>query len=217
MINFSIDPSFAIDFEGKVIAWNTSMEQLTGTLASDIIGKSDYLYAVPFFGTKRKMLVNLIFEPDEEIKRRKYMIISRVAKGPIIAVTKGLKKDGCEWTLWSKAMPVFDMQGNFIASVGIVRDVTATFEDAIIHDETKDVVEYEREAKSQQTSTPAGLFGKILSKTSASSYYKEGVNLYTKEKKYADALAAFQKVLEIDDKLPHMECPRALLPGNGGL
>jgi CheY-like chemotaxis protein len=202
MINFSIDPSFAIDFEGKVIAWNTSMEQLTGTLASDIIGKSDYLYAVPFFGTKRKMLVNLIFEPDEEIKRRKYMIISRVAKGPIIAVTKGIKKDGSEWTLWSKAMPVFNMQGNFIASVGIVRDVTDTFEDTNIHGETKDVVEFKVEAKSQQTSTPAGLFGKILSKTSASSYYKEGVNLYTKEKKYADALAAFQKALEIDDKLP---------------
>ena len=202
MINFSIDPSFAIDFEGKVIAWNTSMEQLTGTLASDIIGKSDYLYAVPFFGTKRKMLVNLIFEPDEEIKRRKYMIISRVAKGPIIAVTKGIKKDGSEWTLWSKAMPVFTMQGNFIASVGIVRDVTDTFEDTNIHGETKDVVEFKVEAKSQQTSTPAGLFGKILSKTSASSYYKEGVNLYTKEKKYADALAAFQKALEIDDKLP---------------
>ena len=210
MINFSTEPSFAIDFEGKVVAWNTSVEQLTGTPASDIIGKSDYLYAIPFFGTKRKMLVNLIFEPDEEIKRRKYMIISRVPKGPIIAVTKGLKKDGSEWTLWSKAMPVFDMQGNFIASVGIVRDVTATFEDAIIHDETKDVVEYKTEVKSQQTSTPAGLFGKILSKSSASSYYKEGVNLYTKERKYADALAAFQKALEIDDKLPRVWNARGL-------
>jgi CheY-like chemotaxis protein len=212
MINFSIDPSFAIDLEGKVVAWNTSMEQLSGTPACEIIGKNDYLYAIPFFGIKRKMLVNLIFEPDEEIKRRKYMIISRVAKGPIIAVTKAFKKDGSEWTLWSKAMPVFDMQGNFIASVGIVRDVTATFEDAIIHDETKDVVEYKTEAKSQQTSTPAGLFGKILSKSSdkASSYYKEGVNLYTKEKKYADALAAFQKALEIDDKLPRVWNARGL-------
>ena len=212
MINFSLDPSFAIDREGKVVAWNASMEQLTDTPASDIMGKSDYLYAVPFFGTKRKMLVNLVFEPDEEIKRQKYMIVSRVVKGPIIAVTKGLKKDGSEWTLWSKAMPVYDMQGNFIAAVGIVRDVTATFKDIMIYDETQDAVEHKTETASRQTSKPAGLFSKILSKSSgkASSYYKEGVNLYTKEKKYTEALAAFDKALEIDDKLPHVWNDRGL-------
>ena len=53
-------------------------------------------------------------------------------KRPVIAVTRGLKKDGSEWTLWSKAMPLYDMQGNFIAVVGIVRDVTATFKDVMI-------------------------------------------------------------------------------------
>ena len=30
MINFSLHPSFAIDREGKVAAWNTSMEQANG-------------------------------------------------------------------------------------------------------------------------------------------------------------------------------------------
>jgi CheY-like chemotaxis protein len=212
MINFSLDPSFAIDREGKVVAWNTSMEQLTDTPVSDMIGKSDYLYTIPFFGTKRKMLVNLIFEPDEEIKRQKYMIISRVAKGPIIAATTAIKKDGSEWTLWSKAMPVYDMQGNFIASVGIVRDVTATFKDIMINDETQNAVENKSEAASRQTSKPAGLFSKILNKSSgkASSYYKEGMNLYTKEKKFTEALAAFNKALEIDDKLPYVWNDRGL-------
>ncbi len=218
MINFSLDPSFAIDREGKVVAWNTSMEQLTDTPASDIMGKSDYLYTVPFFGTKRKMLVNLIFEPDEEIKRQEYMIISRDAKSPIIAVTRGLKKDGSEWTLWSKAMPVYDMQGNFIASVGFVRDVTATFKDIMIQDETQDAVEHKTEAAPRQPSKPAGLFGKILSKSSgkASSYYKEGINQY-EGKKYTEALAAFTKALEIDDKLPRVWNARGLCNGKWGI
>ena len=154
MINFSSDPSFAIDREGRVVAWNTSMEQLTDTPASALIEKSDYLYAEPFFGTRRKMLANLIFEPDDEIKRHKYMIVSRVAKGPIIAVTKGLKRDGSEWTLWMKAMPVYDGQGNFIAAVETVRDVTATFKDIVIHDETQDAVAHITEAASRQTSKP---------------------------------------------------------------
>jgi PAS domain S-box-containing protein len=212
MINFSEDPGFAIDREGKVVAWNTSIEQLTDTPAREILGKGDYLYSEPFFGTKRKMLVNLIFEPDVEIKRQEYRIISRVAKGPIIAVSRGLKKDGSEWTLWSKAMPVYDMQGNFIASVGIVRDVTATSEDVTILDETSDAGEHKRESSSPQTSTPAGFFSKILSKSTgkSSSYHKEGVNLYRKEKKYAEALAAFDKALEIDNNLPFVWNDRGL-------
>ena len=101
MINFSLDPSFSIDVEGKVVAWNASMEQLTDTPASDMIGKSDYLYTVPFFGTKRKMLINLIFEPDEEINRL-LMIVAVLSRrlglklgsqDVMVNVTGGLKID----------------------------------------------------------------------------------------------------------------------------
>ncbi len=212
MINFSLEPYFAIDIEGKVVAWNTAMEQLTDTIAGDMVGKSDYLYSVPFFGTRRKMLIDLVFEPDEVIKDQRYQIISRVAKGPVIAVTKGVNKDGAEWTLWSKAMPLYDMQGNFIAAVGIMRDVTATFRDVMIQNETNDAIENKADTASRQTSKPAGLFGKILGKASgkAAAYYKEGVSLYTKEKNYTEALAAFDKALEIDDKLAYVWNDRGL-------
>ena len=206
MINFLPDPSFAIDREEKVVAWNASLEQLTDTPASAMIEKGDYLYAVPFFGSKRKMLINLVFEPDEEIKRQKYMIVSRVQKGPIIGVTKGLRKDGSEWTLWIKAMPVFDGQGNFISAVATIRDVTATFKDIVIHDETEDAVAHITDAASRGSARPAGVFDKILGSAmgKATSYYKEGIILYSQEKKYADAIVAFNKALEIDDKLPHV-------------
>ena len=174
---------------------------------------------MPFFGTRRKMLVDLVFEPDEEITRYKYKIISRIAKGPVVALTRGIKKDGSAWTLWSKFMPVYDMQGNFIASVGIVRDVTGTIEDIMIYDETKDAVEFKTRAAYAQTSTSAGFFSKILSKSSdkASSYYKEGVNLYTLEKKYPEALAAFSKALEIDDTLPRCGMIADFVTGRRGL
>jgi tetratricopeptide (TPR) repeat protein len=71
---------------------------------------------------------------------------------------------------------------------------------------TRDAVEPVTESASLQTSKPAGLFSKILSSASgkASPYYKEGVDLYTKEKKYAEALVAFNKALEINDKLPYV-------------
>jgi PAS domain S-box-containing protein len=203
MINFSSDPGFAIDREGKVVAWNNSMEQLTGTSANEMMGKSDYVYSEPFFGTRRKMLANLIFEPDEEIKRQKYMIVSRVDKGQIIAVIKGKKRDGSEWTLWAKAMPLYDGQGNFLAAVETIRDVTATFKDIATHDESQDAGAHPGEVKSPQPAKPVkGIFDKILGKTT--SYYKEGVILYIQDKRYPEAIAAFNKALEIDDKLPHV-------------
>lgn len=204
MVNFSSDPSFAIDREGVVVAWNAHMEQLTDVKAGDIIGKGDYAYAEPFFGTRKKMLINLIFESDDVIKEQKYMIVSRVAKGQVIAVTKGVKKDGSEWTIWTKAMPVYDGQGDFIAAVGMVRDVTATFKDVIIRDPSQEAAAHlAAEVAAQKTSKPSGrMFDKILGKASA--LYKEGVNLSIRERKFPEAIAAFDKALEIDDRLSYV-------------
>ena len=203
MINFSSDASFAVDRDGKVVAWNDSMEQMTDVPANAMLGKGDSIYSEPFFGTRKKMLVNLVFESDEEIKRQKYMLVSRVQKGPVIAVIRGQKKDGGEWTLWMKAMPVYDSQGQFIASVGTIRDVTTTFGDVVIRDSRLDEAAQLAEAVSgAPKKSKGGLFGKILGKSS--SHYKDGVILYVKEKKYPEAIAEFDKALEGDNKLAHV-------------
>jgi DNA-binding response OmpR family regulator len=203
MINFSSDPCFAIDRDGKVVAWNDSIEQLTDVPASVIIGKGDNIYSEPFFGTRKKMLVNLVFESDEEIKRQKYMLVSRIQKGPVVAVTRGLKKDGREWTLWMKAMPVYDSQGQFVASVGTIRDVTATFGDVALPDSKLDeVIQRTDVASPDSKKSKKNLLNKILGKSS--SHYRDGVFLYAKEKKYPEAIAAFDKALEGDNKLAHV-------------
>jgi len=203
MINFSSDPSYAVDRDGKVVAWNDSMEQLTDIPANAMMGKGDNIYSEPFFGTRKKMLVNLVFESDEEIKRQKYMLVSRIPKGPVIAVIRGQKKDGGEWTLWMKAMPVYDSQGQFIASVGTIRDVTTTFGDVIVRDSRIDEAAQDAEsASAEPKKSRGGLFGKILGKSS--SHYKEGVILYVKEKKYPEAIAAFDKAIANDDKLAYV-------------
>ena len=203
MINFTSDPSFAVDRDGKVVAWNDSMEQLTDVPAHAMMGKGDNIYSEPFFGTRKKMLVNLVFESDEEIKRQKYMLVSRVPKGRVIAVIRGQKKDGGEWTLWMKAMPMYDSQGQFIASVGTIRDVTTTFGDVVVRDTQLDEAAQLEDAASGETKKPkGGLFDKILGKSTT--YYKEGVILYVKEKKYAEAIAAFDRALDGDNKLAYV-------------
>jgi hypothetical protein len=134
------------------------MEQLTNVPASTIIGKGDFAYAEPFFGTRRKMLVNLVFATDEEIREAKYMLISRVTKGTVIAVTRGEKTDGSEWTLWAKAKPLYDLHGSFIAAVSTIRDVTATFGDVALRQQSGDA--FQPVAPSDKTA-PAPVKGLI--------------------------------------------------------
>ncbi|HSQ93458.1 MAG TPA: PAS domain S-box protein [Methanoregula sp.] len=56
-------PVFAIDSDGKVIAWNKEMEQLTEVPAHDMIGKGDHAYAVPFYGKPHPMLIDYLILP----------------------------------------------------------------------------------------------------------------------------------------------------------
>jgi CheY-like chemotaxis protein len=201
LINFSSDPSFAITSEGTVIAWNDSMEQLTDVPATTLLGKGEYIYAEPFHGTRRKLLVDLVLAPDDEIKKEKYMIVSRVKNGPIIGVTRGVRKDGSGWTIWIKAMPVFDAQGDFLAVVGTVRDVTATFGDIIARDTGTDpVTPAVHSTPSRKTGNK--LLGKILN--TAMNSYKEGVFLFIHDKNYRAAIEAFDRALEMDDSLAYV-------------
>jgi len=200
-LNFSSDPSFAIDRDGKVIAWNEAIEQLTGIPASSMIKKGSLAYAEPFFGKKQRMLIDLVFEKDDDIQKNRYLLISREKNGPVIGVTKGVRSDGRPWTLWMKAMPFYDSRGNFIASVASVKDITATVKDVPLPDENPEIVApaHDTPVKSTSEKTGGGLLDRILGK--ATSYYKEGVLLYGREGKYREAIAAFDKALEIDGKL----------------
>jgi len=56
LIDFSSDPSFAVDPDDIVLAWNEAMEQLTDIAAFDILGKGDCRYAESFFCKKRRCL-----------------------------------------------------------------------------------------------------------------------------------------------------------------
>ena len=50
IIDFLPDATFVIDIEGRVIAWNHAMEELTGVSAESMLGKGDYEYSLPFYG-----------------------------------------------------------------------------------------------------------------------------------------------------------------------
>src|SRR5664280_526267 len=58
IIEFLPDATGVIDKEGKVIAWNRAMEVMTGVKKEDMIGKGNHEYALPFYGDRRKVLID---------------------------------------------------------------------------------------------------------------------------------------------------------------
>jgi hypothetical protein len=173
-----------------------------------MIGRGEYACAEPFFGRRKKMLVDLVLAPDEEIREHKYMIVSRVAKGPIIAVTTGVKPDKQQWTIWMKVMPAFDSRGNFIGAVGSMRDITSTIRDVPLEkkpelDVGQAISGWEGEAEKE-----SGIFDRLLGK--ATTHYRDGVHHFAKTMNYREAIDAFDRALKIDSKIPHAWNDRGL-------
>ncbi|GAB6285198.1 MAG: PAS domain S-box protein [Methanoregula sp.] len=122
IINFLPDATFVIDTSGHVIAWNKAIEEMTGVLARDILGKGDYEYAVPFYGTRRPILIDLVFSSKEEIQKN-YSNIN-INENILTAETTHAIPRGKPVTLWGKAAPLYDKEGKIIGGIESIRDIT---------------------------------------------------------------------------------------------
>jgi len=122
IIDFLPDATFAIDRKGKVIAWNRALEVMTGAGAGSMIGKGDHEYAIPFYGSRRPILIDLIFAPDEEIEQS-YAGITREGQA-LMAETPLIKPGGEQRVIWIKAGPLYDETGNLVGAIESVRDIT---------------------------------------------------------------------------------------------
>lgn len=122
IIAFLPDPTFAVDRQGVIIAWNRAMEELTGVPAADMLGQGDHAASLPFYGLRRPVLVDLAMAWDEETARR-YPFVQRdhhtfITEVEVPALARG------PVTLWAKASALFDAQGQMVGAIESVRDIT---------------------------------------------------------------------------------------------
>jgi len=122
IINFLPDATFAIDSEGTVIAWNYAIEEMTGVKAADMLGKGNYEYAIPFYGYRRPILIDLILKPDREIEE-KYLFL-RKAKDVLIVKTDAAILKGIPVYMWGKASPIYNLDGNVVGAIESTRNIT---------------------------------------------------------------------------------------------
>lgn len=125
IISFLPDPTFVIDRDGRVIAWNRAMETMTGISAKDMLGKGNYDYAVPFYGERRPLLIDQVLSPDREIEVL-YAKINRrgeILFGESYIPGRGGRKE--RTYLSGTAAPLYDSQGHLVGAIESIRDITA--------------------------------------------------------------------------------------------
>jgi len=123
IINFTPDATMAIDLNGKIIAWNHAIEKMTGVKAKDMLGKGNYEYAIPFYGVRRSILLNLALNPRDNKVKNKYFFIER--DGDVLTCEAQAPVGGKELRLlWAKASPLYDVSGNIVGAIESVRDIT---------------------------------------------------------------------------------------------
>lgn len=122
VIDFLPDATFVINTQGRVITWNRAMEQLTGVSADEMLGTGDYAYALPFYGIKRPILIDLALQsspPDEG----KYLTIKKT--GDIVVAEALVPALGTRARyLWGAASPLRNSKGHIIGAIESIRDVT---------------------------------------------------------------------------------------------
>lgn len=140
------DATVVIDREGRVIAWNKAMEEMTGVPKQDILGKGDYEASLPFYGERRPALLNYAMMLDDKLDLYKYTYISKngdVLSGEVYVPMPG-KGQGIY--LFATASPLRDAAGNIVGAIESIRDITARHQvEELIRDTNKrlnDIIEF---------------------------------------------------------------------------
>ena len=119
------DATFAIDLEHRVIAWNIAMEEMTGVKKEEILGSTDQSYAIPFYGEKRPLLLDLILKDDPEIAKKYPFYHREKAANSSRKFYLQRLYGGKGAYLWFIASPLYDTDGHVIGAIESIRDVTA--------------------------------------------------------------------------------------------
>jgi len=123
IIEFLPDATFVIDKDSRVIAWNRAIEEMTGIYKEDIIGKGEYMYAVPFYGEQRPILIDLVMQWNKDTEKQ-YDFVRKRGKTLYTEFFVPSLNRGKGAYLWGTASPLYDAVGNLVGAIESIRDVT---------------------------------------------------------------------------------------------
>jgi PAS domain S-box-containing protein len=161
IINFLPDATLVVDKDGQVIAWNRAMEKMTGIKAEEILGKSNYEYAIPFYGERVPILIDLILHSQGDYEKR-YGLLKR-ENDRLIGEAYMPKLNGGKTYLWGTATALYDSRGNVVGAIESIRDITdrKEAEEALVESEERYRNIFENSVEGIFQSTPEGRYTKV--------------------------------------------------------
>jgi PAS domain S-box-containing protein len=119
-------PSFVINKEHQVILWNRACVELTGQSAEDTLGTDGHYRA--FYPVKRPMVADLIIDADIDALN-KYYSAKQVKKsekvlGAYEAYDYYENLGGRSRYMYFLAAPIYDEDGNIIAAIETLQDIS---------------------------------------------------------------------------------------------
>ncbi|MCB2187868.1 MAG: PAS domain S-box protein [Deltaproteobacteria bacterium] len=122
IVDFLPDPTLVVDNEGRVLSWNRAMERLTGVKAEDMLGKGDYEYALPFYGERRPLLVDLVRGWNDEQAER-YLEVRHEGEQLVAEAYHPHLGSGGMYVSGTASL-LYDAQGQVMGAIETLRDIT---------------------------------------------------------------------------------------------
>ena len=123
IIDFLPDSTFVVNREGEVIDWNRAAEKLTGVKKKEIIGQGCYAYSVPFYGTRRPILIDLVGQSFEELEKEYRNVRKEEDRIYAESFAPNLH-DGKGAYLAGMASLLLDSNGQPIGAIETIRDIS---------------------------------------------------------------------------------------------
>ncbi|PKL60230.1 MAG: hypothetical protein CVV33_03730, partial [Methanomicrobiales archaeon HGW-Methanomicrobiales-4] len=117
------DPSFILDNQRHVVAWNNAMTALTGFNREEVIGTSLYRRACTLFEPAIPLLADLIDLPVRDLIRE-YPQVSRFGPGLFSESFVPTLHGGKGALIWAKASPILNASGQTIGVIQTMKDMT---------------------------------------------------------------------------------------------
>ncbi len=122
IIEFMPDAILAIDLHGRVMVWNKAMERLTGYKADDILGKDNYEHALPFYGFRRPILVDMVLTPFKQFEDE-YSSFKK--EGNAVLGEIFIPRLGSNGSyLMAKAATLYNAAGESVGAIESIKDIT---------------------------------------------------------------------------------------------
>jgi PAS domain S-box-containing protein len=123
IVEFLPDATFVVDQQKRVIAWNKALEEMTGVPKEEMLGQGDHAYAVPFYGRRKEILIDLL-DDAAEAGSRNYLNFRKDGDTLLAEATLAQYRGGEDRIITGAAAPLFDRKGNRIGGIQTMRDIT---------------------------------------------------------------------------------------------